>query len=138
MAMPAAPAPQTTRTSWMSLAHHLQGVGQGRQHHHGGAVLVVVEDGDVTALFQLALDLKAAGAAMSSRFTPPKLPWSRATVLTMSSTSLLATQGHRVHAAEGLEQHALALHHRHPGLRADVPRPRTAVPSVTTATVFQR
>ena len=30
------------------LAHHLQGVGQACQGNDGGAVLVIVEDGDVT------------------------------------------------------------------------------------------
>jgi hypothetical protein len=39
-----------------------------------------------------------------------------------------------VDVGEGLEQLRLALHDRHGGLRADVPQPSTAVPSVTTAT----
>ena len=43
------------------LAHHLQGVGEAGQGDDGGAVLVVVEDGDVALLLQLALDLKAPG-----------------------------------------------------------------------------
>ena len=43
------------------LAHHLQRVGQAGQGDDGGAVLIVMEDGDVALFLQLALDLKAAG-----------------------------------------------------------------------------
>lgn len=42
------------------LAHHAQGVGEGGQHDDRGAVLVVVEDGDVEGLAQPGLDLEAA------------------------------------------------------------------------------
>ena len=60
-ASPAAPAPTiTTRTSWASLADDPQRVQQRRQHHDRGAVLVVVEDGDVERLLQPPLDLEAA------------------------------------------------------------------------------
>ena len=82
---------------------------------------------------------KQRGAAMSSRFTPPKEPASRATVLTISSTSLLRM--HRGMASTSPN----ALNRTHlpsitgiPASGPMSPRPRTAVPSVTTATVFQR
>ena len=42
------------------LADHAQRVGQGGEHDDRGAVLVVVEDGDVEGLAQPRLDLEAA------------------------------------------------------------------------------
>ena len=60
MAMPAAPAPDSTiRTSGERLADDLQRVDEGGEHHDRGAVLVVVEDRDVQAGPQPALDLEA-------------------------------------------------------------------------------
>ena len=51
MAMPAAPAPlSTTPRLGNALARQLQRVEQGGRHHDGGAVLVVVEHGDIAAL----------------------------------------------------------------------------------------
>ena len=102
--------------------------------HDGGAVLVVVEHGDVAHLLQAALHLETAGAAMSSRLMPPKLLEIRAMVSTSLSRPWCHTDGEGVHPAELLEEGALALHHRHTGGRADVPRPSTAEPSVITAT----
>ena len=74
---------------------------------------------------------------MSSRFTPPKEPESSSTVLTISSTSLLLT--HRGMASTSPK----ALNKAHfpsitgiPASGPISPSPRTAVPSVTTATVF--
>ena len=59
-------------------AHHLQRVGQGGQHHHGGAVLIVVEHGDVArSPSDWRSTSKQRGAEMSSRLMPPKLPESR-------------------------------------------------------------
>ena len=61
IAEPAAPAPETTiRTSGELLLHAAQRVGQRGQHDDRGAVLVVVEDRDVEAGPQPALDLEAA------------------------------------------------------------------------------
>ena len=82
---------------------------------------------------------KHRGAEMSSRLMPPKDPASRAMVLTISSTSLLRT--HRGMASTPPK----ALNSTHlpsitgiPASGPMSPRPRTAVPSVTTATVFHR
>ena len=121
--MAAAPAPVvTTLHVLFLLPDHLQRVRQAGQRDDGGAVLVVVEDGDVALFLELALDLKAAGrgdilevdAAEASRRCCT-------TVCTNSSTSLrLDAQREGVHIAEGLEEHALALHDRHTGLGADV------------------
>src|SRR5699024_8252479 len=44
------------------LAHHLQGVGKACQSDDSSTVLVVMENGNVAALLQLALDLKAPGS----------------------------------------------------------------------------
>src|SRR5918993_5340597 len=42
------------------LIHDLYGVDQGRQHHDGRAMLVVVEDRDVEILLQPLFDLEAS------------------------------------------------------------------------------
>ena len=125
MEMAAAPAPLMTISDVLHLlAHHLQGVGEAGQGDDGGAVLVVVEDGDVAPLLQLPLDLKAAGGGDVLQIHAAEGAGQQVhTVFTISSTSLAAdAQGNGVHAAEGLEQDALALHDGHPGLRADVPQ----------------
>ena len=54
------------------LAHHLQGVDQARQGDDGGAVLVVMKDGDVAFFLELALDLKAAGGCDVLQVYPAK------------------------------------------------------------------
>ncbi len=60
-AMPAAPAPDDhDRDVLGPLVDHAQRVQERRQHDDGGAVLVVVEDGDVELLAQPSLDLEAA------------------------------------------------------------------------------
>ena len=103
------------------LAHHLQGVGQGGQHHHGGAVLIVVEDGDVAALLQLPLDLEAPGGGDVLQVDAAEGPGQQGDGVDDLVHVLAAhAQGDGVHPAEGLEQHALALHHGHTGLGADV------------------
>ena len=122
------------------LAHHLQGVGQARQGDDGGAVLVVVEDGDVAALLQLALDLKAPGggdvlqvhAAEGAGQQGPRCSRSR------PHPCCGRTGGTASTPPKALNSTHLPLHDGHAGLRADVAQPQTALPSVTTATVFQR
>ena len=42
-------------------AGNLEGVDEARQHHDSGAVLVVVEDGDVQLVLEALLDVEAAG-----------------------------------------------------------------------------
>ena len=89
--------------------------------------------------FNLRSISKHRGAEMSSKFTPPKLPASSRTVLTISSTSLLRTQRGMASTPPN------SLNNTHfpsitgiPASGPISPRPSTAVPSVTTATVFQR
>ena len=82
---------------------------------------------------------KHRGAAISSRFTPPKDPASRATVFTISSTSWLRT--HRGMAStppKALNRTHLPSMTGIPASGPMSPSPRTAEPSVTTATVFHR
>ena len=89
------------------------------------AVLVVVEHGDVALLLQLPLDLKAAGGGDVLQIDATEGAGDVVDSLDKLVHVLgLDAQREGVHPAEGLEQHALALHHRHPGLRADVPKPQ--------------
>ena len=82
---------------------------------------------------------KQRGALMSSRLTPPKLPASSSTVRTISSTSLLRTQsGMASTPPKALNSAHLPSITGMPASGPMSPRPSTAVPSVTTATVFQR
>ncbi len=82
---------------------------------------------------------KQRGAAMSSRLMPPKLPASRLTVFTISSVSF-----ERMHSGIASISPKL-LNSTHlpsitgiPASGPMSPSPSTAVPSVTTATVFHR
>ena len=103
------------------LAEQLGRVEQRREHDDGGAVLVVVEDGDVELGLQALLDLEAArggdvlevDAAEGRR---DRLDGGDDLV------GVLGVQAQRegVDAAELLEEHRLALHHGHRGLGPDV------------------
>ena len=80
---------------------------------------------------------KHRGAEISSRLTPPKLPASKRTVFTISSTSLLLTHNGKASTS------ANALNKTHfpsitgiPASGPMFPSPRTALPSVTTATML--
>ena len=107
------------------LAHHLQGVGQGSQDHHGGAVLVIVEDGDGAALLQLPLDLKAPWGGNILQIDPAEAALEQGDgVDDLIHVLAVNAQGHSVHAAKGFEQDAFALHHRHPSHWADVTQPQ--------------
>ena len=105
------------------LPHHPQGVGEAGQGDDGRAVLVVVEHRDIAHLLQPALDLKAAGGGDVLQVDAAEGAGDVVHRLN-ELVHILGpdTQGERVDAAEGLEQDALALHHRHPGLGADVPQ----------------
>ena len=124
-ASPAAPAPTTTtRTSVGVLADHPQRVQQRRQHDDRGAVLVVVEDRDVERLLQPPLDLEAARRrdvlevdAAERRRDALDDPHD------LVDVGRVQAQREGVDAGELLEQHRLALHHRHRRLRADVAEP---------------
>jgi len=102
-------------------AHHLQAVEDGRAHHDGGAVLVVVEDGNLHALAQLALDVEAvrcldvfevdaAEGGLQGGDDFHQLVW----------VLLVDLDVEHIDAGELLEEHALAFHHRLGRQRADV------------------
>ena len=89
--------------------------------------------------FSLFSISKQRGAEMSSRFTPPKLPARRLTVFTISSTSFVLTQsGIASTSPKALNSTHFPSITGIPASGPMSPRPRIAVPSVTTATVFQR
>ena len=67
---------------------------------------------------------KQRGAAMSSRLMPPNVGATPSTMRTISSTSVVFRHSGKASTpAELLEEHRLALHHRHRGLGADVAQP---------------
>ena len=81
---------------------------------------------------------KQRGAEMSSRLMPPKLGASAATVATISSGSVQARQiGTASTPANRLNSSALPSMTGMAAFGPMSPRPRTAVPSVTTATVLE-
>ena len=103
------------------LAHHTQGVDEGSSDHDGGAVLVIVEHGDVQLPLQGLLDLEALGALDILQIDAAKggrngLAGSN----DAGSVVGVDADGEGIHAAELLEQHRLALHDRQTGLRADI------------------
>ena len=86
-------------------------------------MLVVVEDGDIAALLESALDLKAPGGRDVPQIDAAKRPGQqRHGVDDLIHVVGPDAQGDGVHPAKGFEQGAFALHHRHPGLRPDVPQ----------------
>jgi hypothetical protein len=84
-------------------------------------VLVVVEDRDVERRLQAVLDLEAARRRDVLEVDSPEARRDR---LHRGDdlVHVLRVEADRegVHAAELLQQHRLALHHRHRGARADV------------------
>ena len=82
---------------------------------------------------------KHLGAEISSRFTPPNEPARSLTVFTMSLTSFERTQsGIASTSPKALNRAHLPSITGIPASGPISPRPRTAVPSVTTATRFER
>ena len=103
------------------LPNDLQRIGQAGQRNDGGAVLVVVEDGDVAAFLELALDLKASGRGNILKVDAAERAGDeRDGIDEFVHIVRLDTQREGIHIAEGLEEHAFALHDRHTGLRADI------------------
>ena len=103
------------------LAHDLQRVVKSRERNNGGAVLVVVEDGNVTFFLQLALNLKAArGGNIFEIDAAERAGDERHGVYKFVHIVRFDAERERVHTAERLEEHAFALHDGHTRLRADV------------------
>ncbi len=119
-ATPAAPAPDTTTVRSASvLVDDPDGAEQGGEGDDRRAVLVVVEDRDVEALLEPALDLEAARRrdvlevdAAVGRGDP------RHRVDDLVDGAGLHADGHGVDVGEVLEEHRLALHDGHGGERA--------------------
>ncbi len=85
----------------------------------------------------LASTSKQRGAAMSSRLMPPKPGAMSSTVRTISSTSWVARQiGQASIPAKRLNSAALPSMTGIAAAGPMLPRPRTALPSVTTATLL--
>ena len=103
------------------LADKLERIGESRQRDDGGAVLIVVEDGDIAACLEPALDFKAAGRGDILQIHTAEAACQQAhSVDDLVHVFTAHAQRNRVHAAEGLEQNALALHDGHARLGADV------------------
>ncbi len=111
------------------LADDPERVEQRRGDHDRGAVLVVVEDRDVEACLQPPLDLEAARRRDVLEVDPAEAGRDRA-----HRGDDLVRVGRReadrpgIDAAELLEQHRLALHHRHRRLGPDVAQPEHGRP----------
>ena len=89
-----------------------------------GAVLVVVEHRDVELVAQAPLDLEAARGRDVLEVDPAEGRCDRrAERDDLVDVRRREAERERVDAAELLEQHRLALHHGHRGLRADVAEP---------------
>ncbi|CUJ69269.1 Uncharacterised protein [Achromobacter xylosoxidans] len=103
------------------LAHHLQAVDEGRRHADRGAVLVVVEDGDLHALAQLTLDGEAFRRLDVFQVDAAEGGFQAGDDLDqLVRVGLVDLDVEHVQPGELLEQHRLAFHHRLGGQRADV------------------
>ena len=103
------------------LAHDPQRVDQGGEHDDGGAVLVVVEDGDVELVAEPPFDLEAARGGDVLQVDPAVHRRERLD----DGDDLLGVGGVEadrpgVDVGEPLEQRGLALHHRQRGGGTDV------------------
>jgi hypothetical protein len=108
-----------------SLAGHLQAVQDGRAHHDGGAVLVVMKDGDLHALAQLALDVEAVRRLDVLEVDAAERGLQRGNDLDqLVRVFLVDLDVEHVDTRELLEQDALAFHHRLAGQRADIAQPQ--------------
>ena len=140
MAIPAAPAPQvTTRMSSISLPTSFRALVRAESTTTAVPCWSSWKMGMEQRCFSRSSISKHRGAEMSSRFTPPKEPSSSATVFTISSTSrLLMQRGTASTPPKALNSTHLPSITGIPASAPMSPRPSTAVPSVTTATVFHR
>ena len=124
-AIPAAPRPTiSTSRSSILLPVSLTAFSSGGEDDDRGAVLVVVEDGDVELGLQALLDLEAAGRADVLEVDAAERGGDRLDRRDDRVRVLRAqAERERVDTAELLEQHCLPLHDRHRRLGPDVPQP---------------
>jgi len=103
------------------LLDHAQGVAQRGDHHDRGAVLVVVEHGDVELGAQAVLDLEAARRGDVLEVDTGEDGCDR---LDMGDDVVhrmgVQADRERVDVREALEEGGLALHHRHRGERPEI------------------
>src|SRR5690606_31350136 len=103
------------------LAHDFEAVDEGRRHADGGAVLVVVEDGDVHALAQLLFDVEAFRRLDVFEVDAAEGGLQACDdVHQLVRILLVDFDVEDVQAGEFLEQHGLAFHHGLGGQGADV------------------
>ena len=122
MATLAAPEPtKVMLTSSMSPAHHLEGVDEAGEGDAGRALLVVVPHRDLALLTQRVEDAEALGLRDVLEVHAAEARLHELDELD-ELVRVLGVDHEReaVHAAEVLVEQALALHHRHAGLGADV------------------
>ena len=104
-----------------ALADDLQRVEHTCQHDDGGAVLIVMEHGNLKVAFKLCLDLKALRAADILKVDAAE---GRRNGLDRCDDLLLRlgvqADGERIDTAELLEKDALTLHDRQTGFRANI------------------
>jgi len=106
-------------------ARNLQAVEDGRAHHDGGTVLVVVEDRDLHALAQLALDVEAVGGLDVFEVDAAERGLQAGDDFDQLFGVLLVDfDVEHIDTRELLEQNALALHHWLAGQRANVAQPQ--------------
>ncbi|XQU68068.1 NAD-specific glutamate dehydrogenase [Cupriavidus sp. H18C1] len=103
------------------LADHLQAIEQRCRRNDRGAVLVIVEDGDVHPLAQLLLDVEALGRLDVLEVDTSERGLERGDDLDdLVRVARIEFDVEHVDAGELLEQAALAFHHRLAGKRADI------------------
>ena len=103
------------------LAHHTQGVDEGSGDYDGGAMLVIVEHGDVQLPLQGLLDLEAFRALDILQIDAAEGGGDGLARRNDAGGVVgVDADGEGVHPAELLEQHGLALHDGQPGFGADV------------------
>ena len=135
-AMPAAPAPETTtRSPSSSRPVTLAAPVRAARTTTAVPCWSSCMTGQSRASMSFSSSSKQRGAAMSSRLTAPKLGRSRTSVSTISSTSVvLRTSGMESSSPKALNRADLPSMTGREALGPMFPRPRTAVPSLTTAT----
>ena len=103
------------------LADHLQRIDETREHHDCRSVLIVVEDRNIALFLQLALNFKAARCRNILEVHAAEGTGEQVNRID-NLVHVLGLNAERecIHIAEGLKEHALALHDRHTCLRADV------------------
>src|SRR5450830_8011 len=107
-----------------ALADHLEAVQDRRTDDDRSAVLIVMEDRDLHAVAQLALDIEAFGRLDVFQVDTAESRFQRGDdVAQLVRIGFVDFDVEDVDAGEFLEQHGLAFHHRLGSQRADVAQP---------------